>query len=275
FALVARAPNVERLVDAFVAARLCEAEKKDRLYLDSCYPGLTLPPDCVVLVSADARYFTPQALTTAFLRRACATKMAQCLQGTEISDVRQHDRELVLMASDGREIYAQHAVLATGPWITGGPAGSFCRDEGVKLKKVVAMHVECPPKENAPVIYLAEEDAFLFPHREQNRFLLSIASAEWDCLPEISQLRITPSDRILATSILERYCPSFVRHCTGGRVFCDAYSKDCAPLISHAPGLDRLVVAGACSGSGMRLAPAVAMEALQLSGVCTREVIHS
>lgn len=275
FCVVASAASIEAVADAFVATQFHAAEEKERLYLQSCYPGLTLPRNCVVLVSADARYFMPQSLTKALLRRACATGMAHCLEGTEIVDIHQHNSGLTLLAGDGREISAQRAVLATGPWITGGPEGRSIREQGIRTKKVVAMHIEVPPKENAPVLYFAEEDSFLFPHPEENRFILSISSAEWDCLPGISDLRMTAADQSLAASILERYWPDFARHCTGSRVFCDAYSRDRAPLIAPVSTLDGVVAAGACSGSGMRLAPAIAMEALRLVGVSAAKEIHA
>ncbi|MGE5324317.1 MAG: NAD(P)/FAD-dependent oxidoreductase [Actinomycetota bacterium] len=275
FAVVASAASIESVAAAFVETQFHVADNKERIYLQSFYPGLNLPHDCVVLVNAEARYFMPQCLTRALLRRACATGRAQFLEGTEIADIHKHNGELTLLASDGREISARRAVLATGPWITGGPGGLSIREEGIRTKKVVAMHIESPPKPNAPVLYFAEEDSFLFPHPEENRFMLSIASAEWDCPPEISELRTTSADRLLATSILERYCPDLMRHCSGSRVFCDAYSPDRAPLIARMSALDGVVAAGACSGSGMRLAPAIAMEALRLLDTSTEKEIKA
>lgn len=98
---------------------------------------------------------------------------------------------------------------------------------------------------------------------QRQEWLYSFTSQEWDCAPEVSRLTITQKDRDLALSILNRYCPSFVRDCHGGRVFCDAYSQDRAPLVAQVPGMTNFVVAGAGSGSGYRLAPAIGIKALE------------
>jgi len=155
-------------------------------------------------------------------------------------------------------------VIATGPWLTTGPGGAFSKAAGIRIKKVAAMHIEYCPSREAPVLYFAESDAFLLPLQEQRKLLLSFTAQEWDCLPDISRLNIDPDDRALALSILNRYSPAFVDACTGGRVFCDAYSQDRAPLVAQLSTSNSIVVAGACSGSGVRLAPAIASEALDL-----------
>jgi glycine/D-amino acid oxidase-like deaminating enzyme len=129
------------------------------------------------------------------------------------------------------------------------------------------MHIDCCPAPDAPVIYFAAEDAFLLPLHDDRKLLLSFTSQEWDCPAEISRLRIDADDRALALSILNRYSPALADHCSGGRVFCDAYTQDQAPFVARISTSHSQVVAGACSGSGVRLAPAIALEALELLGI--------
>ncbi|MFD6875926.1 MULTISPECIES: hypothetical protein [unclassified Streptomyces] len=61
-----------------------------------------------------------------------------------------------------------------------------------------------------------------------------------------------------ARELLRRHAPGLRAAATSGRVFCDAYSSDGAPLIEPLDPEGRLVFAGASSGSGYRFAPATA-----------------
>jgi glycine/D-amino acid oxidase-like deaminating enzyme len=67
-----------------------------------------------------------------------------------------------------------------------------------------------------------------------------------------------------ARDCLRRWAPALAGACTGGRVFCDAYSPDGEPVVCALADTGRIVFAGAASGSGYRLAPAIATQAVDL-----------
>lgn len=100
------------------------------------------------------------------------------------------------------------------------------------------------------------------PRRKQ--WLFSFSSPEWDHKPGGENLRIASSDRELAASVLDRYLPGFMSASRGGRVFCDAYTPEGVPLVASYPEHPALVVAGAGSGAGFRLAPGIAERAMEM-----------
>lgn len=264
FALVAQAEDITNAAAAFIDAdlHLASAEEWHRINLK--YPDLTVPQGHALMMGSNARYSSSTQLALALVNKACNDGNVECWEGTEVRHIEDTPRGHTLIMGDGRRITAKHVVIATGPWLTCGPGGTFSQAAGIRTKKVAAMHIDCCPPPDAPVIYFSAEDAFLLPLQEQGRLILSFTAQEWDCSAEISRLRIDPDDRALALSILNRYCPALIEHCSGGRVFCDAYSLDRAPFVGRISTSHSPVVAGACSGSGVRLAPAVALEALEL-----------
>ena len=267
FVLIAHANEISSRAAAFVDAglRLASAQEWHQVCLQ--YPALTLPKDYLAMRGSNARHSSPARLTSALIDKACDDDKVECWEGAEVQCVEDIPCSHKLILGDGRRITAKHVAIATGPWLTSGPGAAFSQAAGIRVKKVAALHVDWCPLPDAPALYFAAEDAFLLPLPEQRKLILSFTAQEWDCSAEISRLRISPEDRALALSILERYCPSLAEHCTGGRVFCDAYSQDRAPFVARIPTSHNLVIAGACSGSGVRLAPAIALEALELSGI--------
>lgn len=179
------------------------------------------------------------------------------LQGDDIDGFR-------LQLIDGEQVHARRALSATGPWMQPAGCREFLLASGVRVKKIVAVHIAGAPLNRSPVLFFPAEDAFLLPL--PGHWLLSIASGEWDCRPDPAQLHISPADLDLARSILNRRLPGLAQRITGGRVYCDAYALDWLPLISRLPGCTRFVVASGGSGAGYRLAPAIAERALDLLG---------
>ena len=267
FVLVAHEQNMANTAAAFVNAGLRLPASQEWHQVRLKYPGLTLPENYLAMMGSNARHSSSMQLTSALIHKACSGGHVECWEGAEVQHIENIPCSHALVLGDGRRITAKRVVMATGPWMISGPAGAFIQAAGIRTKKNAAMHIDWCPPPDAPVIYFAQEDAFLLPLYEQKKLLLSFTAQEWDCPAEISRLRINADDRALALSILNRYCPSLAAKCLGGRVFCDAYSQDRAPFVARIPASHSLVVAGACSGSGVRLAPAIALEALELSGV--------
>ncbi len=267
FALVAPAKDISSAAAAFIDKSLHPLNALERQQLRLKYPDLTIPQEYAVMMGSNARYSSSGQLALALVNKVCDDRTFECWEGAEVRQVEDNECGHTLKMGDGRRITARRVVIATGPWLTRGPGGAFIQAAGIRTKKVAAMHIDWCPSPDAPVVYFAAEDAFLLPLPEQKKLLLSFTAQEWDCSAEISRLRIDPDDRVLALSILSRYCPALTECCTGARVFCDAYSPDRAPFVARLSTLHSPVVAGACSGSGVRLAPAIALEALELFDV--------
>jgi len=267
FVLVAHEKDISNTAAAFVDADLHVASAQEWHQVCLKYPGLTLPQQYLAMLGGNARHSSSIQLASALINKACVHGNVECWEGVEVQDIEDILCGHALLLGDGRSITAKRVVIATGPWLTSGPGGAFSEAAGIRIKKVAAMHIDWCPPPDAPVLYFAAEDAFLLPLQEQGKLLLSFTAQEWDCPAEISRLRINAEDRALALSILNRYFPALAEHCCGGRVFCDAYSRDRAPFVARIPTSRSVVVAGACSGSGVRLAPAIALEALELSGI--------
>jgi glycine/D-amino acid oxidase-like deaminating enzyme len=263
FALVAPAPDISSTAAAFVDTGLHPAGTQEWQQVRLMYPDLTVPQGHAVMMGSNARYSSSAQLALALVDKACNDRNVECWEGTEVRHIEDSLCGHTLTLGDGRRISAKRVVIATGPWLTSGPGGAFSQAAGIRTKKVAAMHIDWCPPPDAPVIYFAADDAFLMPLHEQKKLLLSFTVQEWDCSAEISKLRIKADDRALALSILKRYCPALIKHCSGGRVFCDAYSLDRSPFVARISTLHSPVIAGGSSGSGVRLAPAIALEALE------------
>jgi len=265
FAVVAR-EKVNGTCAGFTKDDIRIASEAERAQLHESYPDLTIHEHQVLLTGCTACYGFPQMIVKALVARLREGPLAECWEGVEIQTVQAGGEGFLLATNDGRSISARRVLIATGPWLLNGPGDSVARDSGVRIKKVAALHVNRCPTAKDPVMVFFDEDAFLLPVIQRQEWIFSFTSEEWDCTPEVSRLRISKADRDLALTILNRYCRSFIPYCHGGRVFCDAYSRDFVPLVTRISERGDFVIAGACSGSGYRLAPGVALEALsQLS----------
>ena len=156
-------------------------------------------------------------------------------EGAEIDNIEQHGEIVHLGTSDGRMIRASRAALAVGPWFARPPGRKFAEPHGIRVKKILAFHIDKEPEPDAPAVFLLDHDAFLLPSAIRGRLLFSFTCATWDCFPDGCGLKVTKSERALGLSILEAYFPSLVPRCSGARVFCDAYSPDWIQLLPPIP----------------------------------------
>ncbi|WDV54283.1 FAD-dependent oxidoreductase [Streptomyces coeruleorubidus] len=180
------------------------------------------------------------------------------LEGTEVTELSSDGAYHRLTLGQGRELLARRVVLAPGPWLAHPAWADLVAPLGLRVKKVVATHVESSPAPDDPLTIFDDEDAFLLPLHGRGHFLFSYTSDRWDVAPDDAGLVLEPSDLDDARAVLGRFAPGLVARCDSGRVFCDAYSPSREPVVAELrPGL---VFAGAANGSGYRLAPAIAAE---------------
>ncbi|MBB0242548.1 FAD-dependent oxidoreductase [Streptomyces alkaliphilus] len=179
-------------------------------------------------------------------------------EGTEVTDLSFDGEHHRLALGPGQELLARRAVLAPGPWIAHPAWAGLVAPLGLRVKKVVAAHLEEIPAPGDPLVVFHDEDAFLLPLHERGHYLFSYTCNRWDVTPDDIGLGLEPSDLDDARAALGRFAPGLVARCTSGRVFCDAYSLHREPVVAEL--LPGLVFAGAANGSGYRLAPAIAAE---------------
>lgn len=261
---VVKKENAQEVIDRFTDGNIRPASQSEYEQLLDSYPDFVISSDQILLAGSRASYAFPALVAAALIDRFRESKSAHCWEGVEVQEINPTDRGIVIKTADDRRILAMRVLIATGPWLLRGPCEGFARSAGVRIKKVAALHIARCPGAHDPIVYLFDEDAFFLPVYERREWIFSFTSQEWDCEPDVSRLRISAEDRNSALAILGRYSPSLVEYCNGGRVFCDAYSLDRAPIISRISYADDLLMAGACSGSGYRLSPAIASEALRM-----------
>jgi D-hydroxyproline dehydrogenase subunit beta len=241
------------------------ATKREREQVTSSHRGLKIPVGQVLVIARGAGFGLPGVISASLVRQLCTRPSGSCWEGSELTAIDSVSDGYRLSLFDGRTVDARRVVVATGPWAKQTPGISGVESLGIRIKKVTALHVDASPPEGAAILYFFDEDAFLLPVKESCRWLFSFTSREWDCMPALT-LRISPEERNAADRILERYWPAYRSCCGGGRVFCDAYSRDWSPVVIAGDQRGDLVFAGACSGAGFRLAPAIAEDVLnQLS----------
>ncbi|RSS49935.1 FAD-binding oxidoreductase [Streptomyces sp. WAC07061] len=241
---------------------------EQRSLLERTFPGLAHGDAEVLLASAPMTAGQPQWLADRLLDEVLGRPGNTLLEGFRVTGVRRTDGRLELAAADGSRITADQAVLAPGPWALDGPLAAAARARGARVKKVVAFHVMAPPPPGAPALVLEDADAFLLPHHPGGHWILSITSPDWDRGPD-GPLAIDARDRELARTLLARHVPGFLPHLLGGRVFSDCFTPGHLPVVDTA-GDDDVVMAIGGSGSGYRLAPAMAEDALNLLDWRTR-----
>lgn len=188
-------------------------------------------------------------------------------EGVRVQELSAGEAGVEIGLSTGERLTVDHAVLAPGPWVHDPAWRELLSPLGLRVKKIVALHVEVPPEEGDGAVYFPDEEAFLLPMHRRGHWLLSYTCPEWDPVPDSLPEPLAARHLEQGRALLRRYAPSFTEHCGSGRVFCDAYSPDRVPrvrTVSESPGGARIVFAGAANGSGYRLAPALAHAAANL-----------
>ncbi|SDR62740.1 FAD-dependent oxidoreductase [Paraburkholderia tuberum] len=217
----------------------------------------------IVLRGGTAVSHDPGLIARSLISASLRSEHVSCVEGAAVTMMRPSSGGAEVRLADGRAFHAARSVVAVGPWIVEEPFETFADAHDVRIKKVVALHVDHSPQPDAAAVFFPQDDAYLTPLPARNQWLFSFRSDEWDCRPRKHALEISERDRDLAKDVLHRYLPELANVCCGGRVFCDAYTSTGEPLVS----LDRsraAVFAGAGSGAGFRLAPGIADEALRL-----------
>lgn len=185
-------------------------------------------------------------------------------EGVAVTAVRPGADAVRLALSTGDELTVDGVVLAPGPWITDPAWAALVAPIGMRVKRIVALHVDKPAAPGDRCVVLHDSDAFLLPMAHRGHWLFSFTCQEWDADPAAAAPAVRPQHLDEARRLLRRYAPALAGRCTSGRVFCDAYTPDRQPVIRALDPAGRIVFAGGANGSGYRLGPAIAAEAVDL-----------
>ncbi len=190
-------------------------------------------------------------------------------EATHVTGLEPAGHQVTVTLGTGETFTAGRVVLAPGPWLAAPAWRDLVAPLGVRVKKIVALHIEQPVRDGDDCVVFADEDAFLLPLRYRGHWLFSYTCTEWDVDPDELRTSLTSRDIDEAARTLQRYAPGLAGRLSaglssGGRVFCDAYSGTGEPLVRSLDDAGRVVFAGAANGSGYRLAPAIAAQAADL-----------
>ncbi|MFI6040203.1 NAD(P)/FAD-dependent oxidoreductase [Nocardia sp. NPDC051321] len=185
-------------------------------------------------------------------------------EGVRVTAVEAAGSQVLLRLSTGETCTAGRVVLAPGPWLADPAWRDLVAPLHSRVKKVVAIHLEQEPRPDDGVVVFQDEDAFLLPLRHRGHWLFSYTHDEWDVDPDTVSSGLDDSVFAAAMPLLHRYSPALAERVVGGRMFCDAYSVDRQPQVRALDPAGRVIFAGSANGSGYRLAPAIAAEAVGL-----------
>lgn len=232
-----------------------------------------IPPGAAAWRVEGGQYADVHALTQALVRDLRPHVAVR--EGVRVTGVESTGDGVALRLGTGETLHAGQVVLAPGPWAGASAWRTLVAPLGVRVKKIVALHVERRPATADHAALFPDEDAFLAPVPHRGHWLFSYTCPEWDVDPATPLDGLSAANLAEARDCLGRYAPDLVPYAASGRVFCDAYSPEREPLVRTLDDAGRIVFAGAANGSGYRLAPAIASEAADLLHLSSTVWSHS
>lgn len=225
---------------------------------------LTAETDCLyqggVALQADAKGLCMELLSK--------SSGVEVFEGTKIREVYEEGSCWTLVAADSRRISCGQLFTATGPWldsfheVKSKAPNDLSAEHKIRRKKVVAYVIDRPAVEADSLIYFIDDSSFLLPDPTNNRWIMSITSEQWDCLPTSNQLYANEQELVLAKSILKHHCPELITGLRGARVHCDGYSVERLPVSVQL--FDKHIRLAGGSGSGFRYAPKAVFDAMSM-----------
>lgn len=210
-------------------------------------------------------YSVPTKVVQALVEDFKRSVNCEIWEGTEVMSIATESKAVSLDLADGRNCHASAVILAPGSFVTEDRFNEFMHSEQVWLKKIVAMHINCRPRKEDPIVYFHDDDCYLMPRPDLGHWIFSFPAPVHRVPCGATSLTIMERDRQVALALLGQHFPDLVEHCNGGRVCCDGYTIDQVPIAQSKKAKPRVIMAAGGSGLGFRLAPAIADNALQLA----------
>lgn len=232
-------------------------------------PAVRIPDGSRAWRIAGCHYADVYALTQAVA--AELRPRVRFLEGVAVTGLMSAGGAVTVCGGTSERLVADSVVLAPGPWLSVPAWHDRVAPLGLRVKKIVALHIEQRPGPADEAVIFDSDDAFLLPVIHRGHWLFSYSCQEWDVDPDELTAGLSAADIDAARDCLRRYSPALADACGAGRVFCDAYSPDREPLVRALDDAGRIVFAGAANGSGYRLAPAIGSEAVDLLGLPRNE----
>jgi glycine/D-amino acid oxidase-like deaminating enzyme len=223
---------------------------------------ISVPPGSAAWRIAGSHYADVYGVTQAIA--AGLRPRVRFAEGVAVTGLTSGPDAVTVVCGTGERLVADAAVLAPGPWLAAPAWGDLLAPLGLRVKKIVALHIEQRPDPAEAAVIFDVEDAFLLPLAYRGHWLFSYTCREWDVDPDGLASGLSAANIDAARDCLRRYSPALARACDAGRVFCDAYSPDTEPRVRALDAHGRIVFAGAASGSGYRLGPAIGCQAADL-----------
>jgi sarcosine oxidase, subunit beta len=210
-------------------------------------------------------YASPADVVEGFRRQAHA-RGAQIRQWTPVTRLLRRESAVTGVETPTGRIDAGAVVIAAGAW-----APRLCQQIGFALdarpKALDTMLVTRPPELSTPhMVVLDHVQGTYFRPESDVLTIAGVPCQVWDIDPETMATGLPPSAPVEGAQLLTQRFPAMegAELARGYRAF-DCYSPDRHAILGAAPGIDRLYLATAFSGSGFKIAPAV--------GTCIAELI--
>jgi len=259
---IVREASVPAFLEEFAGHPAAPAGTADLERLRAAHPDLAVDLDEVVFRSGAGVWAgSAEAAARTLAAGLNETAGCACWEGVEVLDIRPVTGGCALRTRTGHEVRARQVVVATGPWLAAGPPAAG-PGRTLRVKKVAALHLARRPEPDDPVVLFWDEDAFLLPLPASGCTLFSFYCDTWDVRPGSDALAIERRELDAALAVLARRSARLAASPAGARVFCDGYTPGRLPMVAEDPARPGVVLAGGCSGSGFRLAPALAELAL-------------
>jgi glycine/D-amino acid oxidase-like deaminating enzyme len=236
-------------------------------------PEFRIPPDREILKSERDGFARPGEVSRGivhYLNTHC--QGFACHENTEVIAIKQSEVSAEVVLSDGRHISANKLILAVGAWLLDDRfAAALPRAARLKTKKIASFIINCCPNPTAPALVFHEEEAFFLPLLSENCWLFCFRLDSWSCPPQ-APAALNYSEMLQGRRLLEMLAPSFANKISAVRAAVDLYSPSRAPLLTTRPFGSAVIIAGACSGAGYRIAPALAQNCVRNVCSVTRSV---
>jgi glycine/D-amino acid oxidase-like deaminating enzyme len=184
----------------------------------------------------------------------------------QVEETSPSSRHVLVRLADGSSISAAAAVITVGPWILNqdNSWSDFARERFVRTKRVYGLRARFDPsRRGSAVLVDAKAAVFAMPTGNPDELAMSIKHAEWDVPP--GETILPPEVLASATRLLDEFTHLGPIRSVRTRVHADTYTSGDTPVVERIDGADsRLVVITGTHGSGVRLAPALAQDAVRL-----------